>query len=176
MHDINRNTITEAVIRSFAGLRTQRQKQLLSALVHHLHDFARETRLSHAEWAEAIEFLVRCGEISGAHRNEFMLLSDVLGVSSLVDMVDAPAGTTESSVLGPFYASDSPERPVGADLRSDKLGQSLLVRGAVQDMHGDPLPNALIDMWQTAENGLYATQDPDQPSDALRCNTSRPIP
>jgi hydroxyquinol 1,2-dioxygenase len=93
----------------------------------------------------------------------------VLGLSSFVDMTDAPEGATEGSVLGPFYASDSPERPLGADLRPGGLGEPVWVHGRVQDAGGTPIRGAMIDMWQTAENGLYATQDGALPDDAFRC-------
>ncbi|MCB8877141.1 dioxygenase family protein [Acidisoma silvae] len=167
-YDINPGNVTEKVIASFA-MTSAREQQLLTSLVSHLHGFARENRLTHEEWAKAVGFLFRCGEISDEKRDEFMLLSDVLGLSSFVDMTDAPEGATEGSVLGPFYASDSPERPVGADLRPDGVGEPVLVQGRVLDPDGRPIPGALIDMWQTAENGLYATQDQTLPDDAFRC-------
>lgn len=169
MRNVNSDTITDAVIRSFVGIRPARQRALLSALVRHLHDLVRETELTHAEWSEAVAFITRCGAMTNEERSEFALLSDVLGISSLVDLVDAPEGMTEGSVLGPFYASDSPERPVGADLRPDGQGEPLLVSGTVSDVDGRPVTGAAIDIWQTAENGLYATQDVEQPNDALRC-------
>jgi hydroxyquinol 1,2-dioxygenase len=165
---VDRQSITDAVIASFA-LSTPRERQLLEALVRHLHGFVRETALTHAEWAAAVGFLVRCGRICDDRRDEFMLLSDVLGVSSLVDLIDAPEAATEGSVLGPFYASDSPEVAVGADIRPDKAVPSLRVHGCVRDTSGRPLAGALIDMWQTSEQGLYATQDPNQVDDAFRC-------
>jgi len=165
---VDRQSITEAVIASFA-MSTPRRQMLLAALVRHLHAFVRETSLTHAEWLEAVGFLFRCGQISGAQRDEFMLLSDVLGMSSLVDLIDAPEAATEGSVLGPFYASDSPELPVGADLRPDKGVRPLRVSGSVRDTAGGPIAGALIDMWQTSDTGRYATQDPDQADDAFRC-------
>lgn len=167
-YDITPANVTEKVIASFR-MRSPRESQLLAGLVTHLHAFARENQLTHAEWAKAIAFLFRCGEISSEKRNEFMLLSDVLGLSSLVDMTDAPAGATEGSVLGPFYASDSPQLPIGADIRATPEEPALLVRGVVRSVQGGPAPDASIDMWQTNINGLYATQDDAVPDDALRC-------
>jgi hydroxyquinol 1,2-dioxygenase len=167
-YDINPTNVTEKVVASFR-MRTARESQLLAGLVTHLHAFARENQLTHAEWAKAIAFLFRCGEISSEKRDEFMLLSDVLGLSSLVDMTDAPAGATEGSVLGPFYASDSSLRPIGADLRATTADLPLLVRGVVRSAKGGPAPGASIDMWQTNINGLYATQDDTVPDDVLRC-------
>ncbi|WP_216850551.1 MULTISPECIES: dioxygenase [unclassified Acidisoma] len=167
-YDISPANVTEKVIASFV-MKTPRQQQLLNSLVGHLHSFARENQLTHAEWAEAIGFLFRCGEISSDKRDEFMLLSDVLGLSSLVDMTDAPQGATEGSVLGPFYASDSPQVPLGGDLRPTADGTGQLVLGRVVDVDGAPVPGAAIDMWQTAENGLYATQDDAVPDNAFRC-------
>jgi hydroxyquinol 1,2-dioxygenase len=167
-YDIHPGNVTEKVIASF-HMQSERDSQLLAGLIKHLHAFARETQLTHAEWAKAIGFLFRCGEISSAKRDEFMLLSDVLGLSSLVDMTDAPEGATEGSVLGPFYASDSPLLPLGADLRASAEDQALLVRGVVRSTRGGTAPGASIDMWQTNVNGLYATQDDAVPDDALRC-------
>lgn len=97
------------------------------------------------------------------------MLSDVLGLSSLVDMTDAPAGATEGSVLGPFYASDSRLHPIGADIRATTKEPALLVRGILRSARGGPAARASIDMWQTNINGLYATQDEAVPDDALRC-------
>ena len=167
-HDINPGNVTEKVIASFQ-MATARESQLLVSLITHLHAFGRETQLTHAEWAKAIHFLFRCGEISTDKRDEFMLLSDVLGLSSLVDMMDAPAGATEGSVLGPFYASDSPLLAIGADIRASAAEPALLVRGVVRNTQGAPAPGASIDMWQTNGNGLYATQDDAVPDNALRC-------
>jgi protocatechuate 3,4-dioxygenase beta subunit len=167
-YDIHPDNVTEKVITSFR-MQSPRDRQLLASLITHLHAFARENKLTHAEWASAIGFLFRCGEISSEKRDEFMLLSDVLGLSSLVDMTDAPEGATEGSVLGPFYASDSPLLPIGADLRAATEDSALLVRGVVRSTRGDAAPGASIDMWQTNTNGLYATQDDSVPDDALRC-------
>jgi hydroxyquinol 1,2-dioxygenase len=167
-YDIHPGNVTEKVIASFR-MQSARESQLLAGLITHLHAFARENRLTHAEWARAIGFLFRCGEISSAKRHEFMLLSDVLGLSSLVDMTDAPEGATEGSVLGPFYASDSPLLPIGADLRASAEDAALLVRGVIRSTGGGAASGASIDMWQTNINGLYATQDEAIPDDALRC-------
>jgi len=167
-YDIHPGNVTEKVIASF-HMKSARETQLLTALIAHLHAFARETQLTHGEWAKAIGFLFRCGEISSDKRDEFMLLSDVLGLSSLVDMTDAPEGATEGSVLGPFYAADSPVLPVGADLRASAQDSALLVQGVVSSTRGGAAPGASIDMWQTNVNGLYATQDEAVPDDALRC-------
>jgi hydroxyquinol 1,2-dioxygenase len=143
-YDIHPGNVTEKVIASFR-MPSARDRQLLAGLITHLHAFARENQLTHAEWAGAIAFLFRCGEISSDKRDEFMLLSDV------------------------FYASDSPLLPMGADLRASSEDTALLVRGVVRSTHGDAAPGASIDMWQTNINGLYATQDDSVPDDALRC-------
>ena len=100
-YDIHPGNVTEEVIASF-HMQSARERELLTGLITHLHAFARENQLTHAEWAKAISFLFRCGEISSDKRDEFMLLSDVLGLSSLVDMTNAPEGATDGSVLGPF--------------------------------------------------------------------------
>src|SRR5690606_3250336 len=131
MRDVTPESLTEAVIRSFAGAQDDRLKFLVARLVAHLHAFVRETGLTPAEWKRAIDFLHAAGRISDAQRNEFILLSDVLGVSSLVDLLNTPPGATESSALGPFHSSGSPLLPVGADLAGDNTGERVLVRGHV---------------------------------------------
>ena len=118
MKNVNRNNITAAVIASFAGAKDARMRELVSRLVEHLHAYAKEVRLTHAEWKAAIDFLYAAGKISDERRNEFILTSDVLGLSSLVDLINNPRGATESSELGPFHAAGSPLLPVGADLKS----------------------------------------------------------
>lgn len=168
MRDITRDNLTEAVIASFAGTRDERLRFLLERLVVHLHAFARETKLTHAEWKSGIDFLYAAGGISDERRNEFVLLSDILGLSALVDLVDSVPGATEGSELGPFYAEGSPLVPVGADLIRDNAGERVLVRGRVLDTQGRPVPGALIDFWQAAANGFYPEQDSGQAPYNLR--------
>jgi len=124
--------------------------------------FAKDVNLTHAEWNTGIQFLEAAGEISDKERHEFVLLSDVLGLSSLVDMLHNRPEGTSSSVLGPFHIAGSPDLPVGGDMRGQFGGPVLLVEGQVKDTDGAPIAGATLDIWQTAPNGLYSSQDPAQ--------------
>lgn len=162
MRNVTKDNITE-VFMSYLGQDTDpRLREAMGALVRHLHSFAKEVNLTHAEWNTGIQFLERAGAISDEERHEFVLLSDVLGLSSLVDMVNSTPEGTSSSVLGPFHISGSPDLPVGGDMRRDFEAPLLLVEGVVKDPQGAPIPGATLDIWQTAPNGLYSSQDPDQ--------------
>jgi hydroxyquinol 1,2-dioxygenase len=169
MAHVTEQTITDAVIQSFDQSANERFKFLISLLVNHLHEFARETALTHDEWRTGLEFLTRASQFTDAHRNEFVLTSDVLGLSSLVDLLNSSAGSTEGSVLGPFHAEASPIVPVGADLIKGNDGDPVLLHGRVLDLEGRPIAGAILDFWQTAANGLYPVQDPNQHPDNLRC-------
>ena len=169
MRDINAENITAAVQHAWDGAESDRLRFLLRKLTPYLHDYIREVKLTHDEWLAAIQFLWSAGRISDDRRNEFALLSDILGVTSLVDLLNATPGATVGSVLGPFYAEDSPEAPFGADLVKDNKGRAVLVTGVVRGVDGEALPGASIDMWQTDAEGFYATQDPNQAPDNLRC-------
>lgn len=162
MRDVTKDNITD-VFMGYLGEDTDpRLREVMGSLVKHLHNFAREVNLTHAEWNTGIAFLERAGEISDAERHEFVLLSDVLGMSSLVDMINSTPEGTSSSVLGPFHISGSPDLPVGGDLRGDFDETVLLVEGVVKDPDGNPIPGATLDIWQTAPNGLYSSQDENQ--------------
>ncbi|MCH2168106.1 MAG: hydroxyquinol 1,2-dioxygenase [Oceanicola sp.] len=162
MRDVTKDNITD-VFMGYMGQNTDpRLKEVMGSLVRHLHNFAREVNLTHAEWNKGIAFLEQAGEISDAERHEFVLLSDVLGLSSLVDMLHNRPEGTSSSVLGPFHITGSPPLEVGGDMRQDFTTQVLLVEGVVKDPDGNPIPGATLDIWQTAPNGLYSSQDPDQ--------------
>jgi protocatechuate 3,4-dioxygenase beta subunit len=168
MRNVTLDNITQAVIASFGGAKHERLKFVMERLVTHLHAFAQETRLTHAEWKAGIDFLYAAGKISDERRNEFILLSDILGISATVDLVNTAPGATEGSELGPFYAEGSPEVPVGADLIKGNPGSRVLVRGRVLDTQGRALAGALIDFWQAADNGLYPEQDKSQDPYNLR--------
>ncbi len=169
MRDINVDNIMDAVQKSWAGATDERLKTLLQKFIFYLHDYIREVKLTHEEWLAAVQFLWSAGQISDDKRNEFALLSDVMGVTSLVDLINATPGATIGSVLGPFYADDSPAVPFGADLVKTNEGEPVLLTGTVRDVDGRALPGASIDMWQTDIEGAYATQDPEQADDNLRC-------
>ena len=188
MRKLTLDNITAAAVDSFGGLPDERRRELVQVLVRHLHDFAREVQLSHAEWRAALGFLHRVGDISTPERSEFSLLSDVTGLSSLVDLLWSQAGATPGSNLGPFHAAGSPWRDNPADLIGDNAGARVLLRSRVLDMQGQPLSGAEVDFWQNAADGLYWQQDPRQPTDNLRCRlrtgadgsfeiaTIRPVP
>ncbi|PUE08843.1 hypothetical protein B9Z51_07840 [Limnohabitans sp. T6-5] len=169
MKNITRDNLTDTVKSSFAQIDDERQRHLVNRLVHHLHAFATETGLSHDEWREGIAFLHRMAEISSPSRSEFTLLSDVLGLSSLVDLLAARPGATEGSVLGPFHTRGSPWVDNGSNLIRDNAGEPVLIQGRVTDIDGQPLANATIDFWQNADNGMYWQIDDSQPQDNLRC-------
>lgn len=169
MRNVDETTLTAAVIASFANSGNARFRFLIEKLVTHLHAYARETQLTPAEWKAAIDFLYRAGRISDDARNEFILTSDVLGLSSLVDMLQSGKGATERSALGPFHAEGSPPLKVGGDLKRNNAGVTLLVRGCVRDTAGAPIAHATLDFWQAAANGLYWQQDAAQDKNNLRC-------
>jgi hydroxyquinol 1,2-dioxygenase len=160
--------LTEEVLAAYAGTPDPRLRELLAALIAHLHAFAVQTRLTPSEWLAAVEFLTATGQKCDAERQEFILLSDVLGLSSLVDIVNAAAGATESTVLGPFYVPGAPERAMGEQIGRPADGEPALIRGRVTSVSGDPLDGATLDVWQCSSNGLYDTQDPGQPPFNLR--------
>ena len=188
MRNIELGSITQAAVASFAGLPETRKRALVQGLVGHVHAFAKEMRLTHEEWRAALAFLHRVGDISSDTRSEFSLLSDVTGLSSLVDVLASDAKATPGSVLGPFHAVGSPWMANPANLIGDNGGQPVLLRGRVLDREGRPLPQATLDFWQNAANGMYWQQDPQQPGDNLRCQirvdavggfeiaTVRPVP
>lgn len=170
MRDLNEHNITQAFLETIAGAKDERFKYLMGRLVQHMHDFVREVRLTEDEWMAAIEFLHQAGEISTPERSEFILTSDVLGVSSLVDLINherAPAAT-ENSVLGPFYIPGSKTLEVGGSTVGDNEGAPLLVEGTVCGVDGKPIAGALLDVWGNAAHGLYENQDPNQPESNLR--------
>ena len=160
--------LTEQVLAAYAGAPDPRLRELIAALIRHVHGFVTETGLTPEEWLAAVEFLTATGQKCDDRRQEFVLLSDVLGVSSLVDIVNAAGGATESTVLGPFYVSGAPAREMGDQIGRPEDGSPTFVHGRVTDLAGRPLDRARLDVWQTAGNGLYDTQDPSQPEFNLR--------
>jgi hydroxyquinol 1,2-dioxygenase len=169
MRDLRLDNITEVAAVSLAGLKDARQRELLQQLVLHLHAYARSVQLTHAEWRAALAFLHRTGDISSDTRSEFSLLSDVLGLSSLVDLMASTPDATPGSVLGPFHTVGSPWLGNPANLIGHNAGQRVLLRGRVLGAQRQPLPEASLDFWQNADNGLYWQLDPEQPRDNLRC-------
>lgn len=188
MRTVTLDTITEIAARSFQGLPDARRRELVQKLVLALHAFGKDVALTHEEWRGALGFLHRCAAISSDSRSEFSLLSDVLGISSLVDLLAGEPGATPGSVLGPFHTVGSPWVDNPANLIGDNAGQRVIYVGRVCDTSGKPLPQATLDYWQNAANGLYWQVDDTQPTDNLRCQfkvdeqggfelaTIRPVP
>lgn len=170
MRNLTEENLTDAVIARLARCEDPRVKTVMTSLIRHLHAFVREVGLTEAEWAEGIKFLTATGQKCDADRQEFILLSDVLGVSMLVDAINhrKPAGTTESTVLGPFYIEGAPDLPHGADIAHGGPGEPAEVSGRVLTPQGKPIKGAVLDVWQTAPNGFYSTQDPNQDRFNLR--------
>jgi hydroxyquinol 1,2-dioxygenase len=163
--------ITRTVVASFDGCTDERLRELAQAFVRHLHAFAVEVGLTEAEWAEGIAILTATGHITDERRQEFILWSDSLGLSMLVDAIanPLPAGATESTVLGPFYVPGSPLRDYGATIAEEgDAGVPALVHGQVRDTRGAPIAGAELDVWQNGDDRLYAVQRPEGPEDHLR--------
>ena len=162
--------ITTAVLDSFADGPDKRLSEIMRSLVSHLHGFLVDVGLSEEEWRAAIDVLTATGHITDERRQEFILWSDVLGVSMLVDTIahPAPPPATESTVLGPFYVADAPVRAPGSNIAEQEAGLPAWVHGRVLDLDGSPVVGAEIDVWQNGSNRLYAVQDDDAPDDHLR--------
>jgi hydroxyquinol 1,2-dioxygenase len=161
--------ITANVIASYDDA-PPRLREVMTALVRHLHEFAVEVGLTQDEWQEAIAALTATGHITDERRQEFILWSDALGFSMLVDALEheLPEGATESTVLGPFFVPDSPLRRYGANIAEQAAGDPAWVHGRVLSVDGEPIPDAELDVWQNGDNRLYAVQDPDAPEAHLR--------
>ncbi len=160
--------LTEQVLAAYAGTPDPRLRELLAALIAHLHAFAVETKLTSQEWLTGIEFLTATGQKCDAERQEFILLSDVLGLSSLVAEVNAASDATEPTILGPFYLPGAPQRAMGEQIGRAQDGSPVLIRGRISGAAGEPVAGATLDVWQASSNGLYDTQDPEQPPFNLR--------
>lgn len=154
--------LTEAVVDSLKGTADPRLRDLLAALTRHLHAFVRETEPTMAEWEKAVDFLTATGQTCTDTRQEFVLLSDVLGVSMLVETInsDGRGDVTESTVLGPFHMTESPVRELGADIDLVGGGEPCVVSGRVLSRDGTPLPGAVLDVWQANAAGYYDVQQP----------------
>ena len=162
--------LTDAVIQSFSGAPDPRTREVLTKLVAHTHAFVRDVGLTQDEWHKAVDFLTRTGHTCTGVRQEFILLSDVLGVSMLVDALNHRdhTGATETTVLGPFYNGEHRLAAHGTDLAAGAPGERCFVDAAVTDPAGRPLANATIDVWHADGEGFYDSQRPgyttDQPS------------
>jgi len=164
MRQFNEDTLTEAVVARLEKVQDPRFKQIMASAIKHLHAFARDVQLTEEEWFEGIKFLTAVGQKCDDKRQEFILLSDILGLSMMVVALNhkMPAGATEATVLGPFFAHGAPEFEYGADMTKDAIieGELTWVSGRVLSLDGKPVPNATLDIWQARANGVYDVQDP----------------
>ena len=170
MRDFNEFTSTAAVIERNANCRDERLRQIMTSVVTHLHAIVKEVEPTFDEWAFAIDFLTRTGQICDDKRQEFILLSDTLGVSMLVDAINhrRNSAATESTVLGPFHVAEAPRLQMGDTISLDGKGEPLYMSGKVLNESGVPLEGALLDVWQTSHDGFYDVQDARQPAMNLR--------
>lgn len=152
--------LTQMVLSSFEHCESPRLEQLMQVLVRHLHAFVRETRLTTQEWEQGIAFLAACGHITDDRRQEFILLSDVLGASMQTIAVNNEAyrDATEATVFGPFFVDGSPRVELGGDLAQGAPGEPCWVEGSVRDTDGNPVPDARLEVWEADERGLYDVQ------------------
>jgi hydroxyquinol 1,2-dioxygenase len=162
--DLSEQTITAAVQQTFDESTDERFRRVFSRLVQHIHDFAREVRLTGDEWFTAMDFLERVGKISTPTRQEFVLLSDILGLSMLLDKINQHAGssTTDSALLGPFYVEGRPTVDNGADISDGVTGTPMFVTGRVVDEHGKPVGGAHVDTWHSDGAGFYDVQQTEK--------------
>jgi hydroxyquinol 1,2-dioxygenase len=170
MSDNTEEQLTRNVLDSMAHTSNPRLKEVLTSLIHHLHAFIREVELTEEEWMSGIQFLTRTGQMCDEKRQEFILLSDTMGVTMLVDAINhrLAGEETESTIFGPFYREGAEELPLGANISQDGRGEPAVIMGRVLSTDGTPISHALLDVWETNENGLYEQQDPDQPDMNLR--------
>jgi hydroxyquinol 1,2-dioxygenase len=163
--------VTAAALERIAQCPDPRLREIMTSLVTHLHSFARDVNLRLDEWTKAVDFLIATGQMCDDRRNEFILLSDTLGLSAVVDEIGGrgkPKSATESSLLGPFYRDGAPEMPLGANIARDIEGEALSIYGTVKSLDGKPVANALLDIWQASPQGLYDLQLPDRNAMNLR--------
>ena len=163
MHSATEQSLTDAVLATFRDAGDARFRQIMSSLVQHLHGFVRETELTEAEWFAAIRFLTATGQKCDDKRQEYILLSDTLGVSMLVDAINhrKPGGATETTVFGPFYLPGSAALPMWSDITNGCAGEPCYLNGRVLDVQGRPIAGATLDIWQTDGEGWYDVQKPD---------------
>jgi hydroxyquinol 1,2-dioxygenase len=160
VRNLNQDTITQAVLARFADTPEPRLREIMTSLVQHLHAFAREVKLTEAEWFKGIEFLTRVGHQTDDKRQEFILLSDTLGLSMLTVAMnnDKPAGCTEATVFGPFHVEDAPTYQLGDDVANGAVGAPCQVSGHVRGLGGEAVADAEIEVWQADAEGRYDVQ------------------
>ena len=194
MRNVTVENVTDIVIEAIGASEPigDRQKEIMTSLIRHLHGFCKDVSLSHTEFMQACDFLARAGAVCSDKRQEFILLGDILGVEVLCDMISNPTpnGETAGTVLGPFFRENAPILPHGASIVQKHFDneESVFIEGYVRDADGNPVKGAVIDIWEDAPNGLYENHDPDQPDYNLRgrfetdengyyaCRAIRPVP
>jgi hydroxyquinol 1,2-dioxygenase len=174
MQLVTEDNITDLAANRWGTGDNPRLAEVMSALVRHLHDFAREVELTEEEWMAAIQWLTATGHASDEKRQEFILASDVLGLSMLVVQLNHrfDAAATPATVLGPFHIPGSPPMPYGGDMSDGIPGQPLYITGRVVGIDGEPVANAVLDVWQADEEGLYESQIPAVDEARLRATYS----
>ena len=162
MSNSTEQNLVNAVLEKLHHAKDPRFKQIMTSLITHLHAFVREVELTEQEWMQAIQFLTATGKKCDDKRQEYILLSDTLGVSMLVDAINhrKPGGATETTVLGPFYVSGARDMPIWADIAGDAPGEPAYVSGRVLDVNGKAIAGAVLDVWQTDGEGFYDVQRP----------------
>ncbi|SOD98260.1 dioxygenase family protein [Blastococcus haudaquaticus] len=170
MQLVTEDNITDLAVQRWSTAEDPRLGELMTALVRHLHDFAREVRLTEAEWMAAVQWLTATGQISTEKREEFILASDVLGLSMLVVQMNhrLDPAATPATVLGPFHIEGSPELDYAADMSDGLPGTPLYLSGTVRDLAGDPVAGGVLDVWQADTDGAYESQIPDIDEARLR--------
>ena len=164
MRNFTEANLTDAVLAKVESAADPRFQHIMASLIRHLHAFVREVELTEAEWFAGIQFLTAIGQMCDDRRQEFILLSDTLGVSMLVDAINhrKPSGATESTVLGPYYVQGAPELPLGADIAQGVPGEPTYFSGRVLTPQGKPIAGATLDLWSTDGEGWYDVQRADQ--------------
>jgi hydroxyquinol 1,2-dioxygenase len=167
---VTEDNITDLAVERWATAKDPRLAELMTALVRHLHDFAREVRLTEAEWMAAMQWLTATGQISNEKREEFILASDVLGLSMLVVQMNhrLDPQATPATVLGPFHIDGSPEFDYAGDMSDGLPGTPLYLHGTVRDLAGNPVAGGVLDVWQADNDGAYEVQIPDVDEARLR--------
>ena len=171
MRDLNEHSITEAALEKVANATSPRARTISNALIRHLHAFVREIEPTEEEWTQAIQFLTETGQMCNERRQEFILLSDTLGVSMLVDAINhrTRGEATETTVFGPFFVTDAPEVRSGDQIAGDLGGPPLHVIGCVSNTRGEPLAGARVDVWHADSDGFYDVQYEEPYRNGGRC-------
>ena len=171
---VTKENLTDLVVGALGqnGKITDRQREIMEAAIRHMHAFCKDVNLQHGEFMEACQFMARAGAVCDGGRQEFILLGDILGIETLVDMLtnEVKDNESESCVLGPFYRENPPVLPNGAStvLKEFDGQQTLFFEGIVRDTDGNPIEGVMVDVWEDAPNGLYENHDPEQPEFNLR--------